>query len=128
MFDRIVAGVSRTDTAKSVGDQAVELANLLGSELHLVACYDPADLSDRPVDQHSESLLDAVAQRAVGKVETHVRSGEPAEAILDVARRNDADLIIVGNKGLHGARRVLGSVPKSVTLQASCAVMILATT
>ena len=52
------------------------------------------------------------------------RTGAPADAICEVATRVDADLIVVGNKGMRGVRRVLGSVPNSVAHQAPCAVLI----
>jgi nucleotide-binding universal stress UspA family protein len=45
-----------------------------------------------------------------------------------VATRVDADLVIVGNKGMRGARRVLGSVPNSIAHKAPCAVLIVDTT
>lgn len=47
---------------------------------------------------------------------------------MDVAEREKADLIVVGNKGMAGVRRVLGSVPNSVAHQAPCSVMIVQTT
>ena len=53
----------------------------------------------------------------------------PADAILDVAEERKADLIIVGNKGMTGAKRfLLGSVPNKVSHHAPCSVMIIRTT
>ena len=71
----------------------------------------------------------AVAVRAAGvEVETFAREGAPADAILDVAEERDADLIIVGNKGMTGARRfLLGSVPNRVSHHAPCSVLIVRT-
>jgi nucleotide-binding universal stress UspA family protein len=60
--------------------------------------------------------------------EVHAATGDPAEAIVRVATRIGADLIIVGNKGMRGARRVLGSVPNSIAHQAPCSVLIVDTT
>ena len=63
------------------------------------------------------------------EVETHAREGDPADAILDVAEEKDADLIVVGNKGMTGAKRfLLGSVPNKVSHHAPCSVMIIRTT
>ena len=63
------------------------------------------------------------------KVETHAREGDPADAILDVAEEQEADLIVVGNKGMTGAKRfLLGSVPNKVSHHAPCSVMIIRTT
>jgi len=56
---------------------------------------------------------------------THAREGEPADAILDVAEETGADLIVVGNKGMTGARRfLLGSVPNKISHHAPCGVLI----
>jgi nucleotide-binding universal stress UspA family protein len=57
-------------------------------------------------------------------VDTHAKAGSPADAICEVATDVQADLIVVGNKGMSGARRILGSVPNSVAHQAPCSVLI----
>ena len=57
------------------------------------------------------------------------RQGNPADAILDVAEEERADLIVVGNKGMAGARRfLLGSVPNKISHHAPCSVLIVRTT
>jgi nucleotide-binding universal stress UspA family protein len=62
-------------------------------------------------------------------VQTHPVEGDPAEAVLSVAEETKADLIVVGNKGMTGARRfVLGSVPNNVSHHAPCSVLIVRTT
>ena len=59
------------------------------------------------------------------EVETHAREGDPADAILDVAEEQEADLIVVGNKGMTGAKRfLLGSVPNKVSHHAPCSVLV----
>jgi nucleotide-binding universal stress UspA family protein len=60
-------------------------------------------------------------------VETYCVGQAAASAILDIAQSQDADLIVVGNRGMTGARRVLGSVPNSVAHGARCAVLIVPT-
>jgi nucleotide-binding universal stress UspA family protein len=59
---------------------------------------------------------------------THALPGDPAKAILTVAKEVGADLIVVGNKGMKGKGRFLGSVPNDVAHQASCAVLVASTT
>ena len=54
--------------------------------------------------------------------------GDPADTLLTVADEVHADLIVVGNKGMQGARRILGSVPNSVAHGAPCSVLIVDTT
>ena len=69
------------------------------------------------------------AQEAGVEVDTHPREGDPADAILDVAEEIGADLIVVGNKGMTGARRfLLGSVPNKISHHAPCSVYIVRTT
>ena len=69
------------------------------------------------------------SQEAGVEVETFAREGDPADAILDVAEERDADLIVVGNKGMTGAKRfLLGSVPNKVSHHAPCSVLIIRTT
>ena len=61
-------------------------------------------------------------------VETLAREGDPADSILDVAEEKEADLIIVGNKGMTGAKRfLLGSVPNKISHHAPCSVLIIRT-
>jgi len=84
-----------------------------------------------PSEDVDATLSDAadVVREAGLEVETFAREGDPADAILDVAEERDADLIVVGNKGMTGARRfLLGSVPNKVSHHAPCSVLIVRTT
>jgi nucleotide-binding universal stress UspA family protein len=65
----------------------------------------------------------------VAQIETYARVGDAADAILDVAEEHKCDLIVVGNKGMTGAKRfLLGSVPNKVSNHAPCSVLIIRTT
>ena len=79
-----------------------------------------------------EALLREVTDEAKESgvsIEGFAREGEPADALIDVAEEEDADLIVVGNRGMTGASRfVLGSVPNKVSHHAPCSVMIVRTT
>jgi nucleotide-binding universal stress UspA family protein len=81
-------------------------------------------------DSQVESILE---QAAAGvrlqnvKYQTHMSEGDPGDALLAVAKQVDADMIVVGNKGMQGARRVLGSVPNKVAHHAPCSVLIVST-
>jgi nucleotide-binding universal stress UspA family protein len=68
-----------------------------------------------------------VARETKVRTESHILPGDPAEAILQVAGEVDADLIVVGNRGMQGARRVLGSVPNTLSHHADCSVLIVQT-
>jgi nucleotide-binding universal stress UspA family protein len=147
MFGSIVVGTDGSDTAGEAVRQATELANAVGAKIHLVSAYEPVgnqrlreerqqvpeDMS-WAVNQREDvdaTLRDAAEsiQGAGVDVETYARQGDPADAILDVAEEKNADLIVVGNKGMSGAKRfLLGSVPNKVSHHAPCSVMIIRTT
>jgi nucleotide-binding universal stress UspA family protein len=147
VFGSIVVGTDGSDTAKEAVRQATELAQRVSSGLHLVSAYEPVPegrLRDErqqvPDDfqfmvnprEDVNALLkeagDAIARQGI-EVETHAREGDPADAILDVAEEKQAGLIVVGNKGMTGAKRfLLGSVPNKVSHHAPCSVMIIRTT
>ena len=84
-----------------------------------------------PREDVEATLRDAAeeVEEAGIEVETFAREGDPADAILDVAEERGADLIVVGNKGMTGAKRfLLGSVPNKVSHHAPCSVLIIRTT
>ena len=147
MFTRIVVGTDGSETAAEAVRQAVDLAKLAGARLSIVSAYAPIperkvkdQQRDAPADVQYEIgpredvnlVLDAAAADARKEgieVQTHPVEGDPAEAILNVAEETKADLIVVGNKGMTGARRfLLGSVPNNVSHHAPCSVIIVRTT
>ena len=147
MFGSIVVGTDGSDTANKAVAQAVELAKQVGAKLQLVSAYEPvsdarlreeaqqvpADLQwmVNPREDVDATLKEAAeaAEEAGVDVEVFARQGDPADAILDVAEETDAGLIIVGNKGMTGAKRfLLGSVPNKVSHHAPCSVLIIRTT
>jgi nucleotide-binding universal stress UspA family protein len=147
MFDTIVVGTDGSDTAREAVRQAAELAKTLGSNIHLVSAYEPVpdtrlreerqevpeDLQwmVNPREDVNATLEEASEElkQSGFEVQTHAREGDPADAILDVAEEQNANLIVVGNKGMTGAKRfLLGSVPNKVSHHAPCSVMIIRTT
>lgn len=138
MFDTVVVGADDSPTAAEAVRKAVELVKITAGKLHIVTAYKPQSFSSSSpeVDAHLKSLgsdalatsllaeLQSEARFAGIQVETHAKTGAPADAICEVAAEVNADLIVVGNKGMHGVRRVLGSVPNSVAHQAPCDVLI----
>ena len=147
MFGSIVVGTDGSETATEAVRQAADLAERLGAHVHLVSAYEPVPegrLRDerQQVPDDLQWMVnpreDVNATLEEGKkgleasgveVETHAREGDPADAILDVAEEQGADLIVVGNKGMTGAKRfLLGSVPNKVSHHAPCSVMIIRTT
>ena len=146
MFRSIVVGTDGSETADKAVDAAIELARLSGATLELVSAYEPvsnqrlrrearAVPSEMEWTIHRRAEVDETLQHAAERAEAagvrateHAREGDAADAILDVAEELGADLIVVGNKGMTGAKRfLLGSVPNKVSHHAPCAVMIIRT-
>jgi nucleotide-binding universal stress UspA family protein len=142
VFENIVVGTDGSETAAMAVKVAAELARQHGSVLHLVNAYkvpsggmavvgagtmaaaDPL-LSSAALKEAAEKVLAEAAQLAVGsKVEIHAVVGSPADVVITVAHEVGADLIVVGSKGMKGARRMIGSVPNSVAHNAPCHVLV----
>jgi nucleotide-binding universal stress UspA family protein len=147
LFKRIVVGTDGSETAAEAVRNAIELAKLSDAQLDIVSAYEPVS-SERLREEKVEAPGDVqyavgpredvnvtlegavgVAKQAGIEAQAHPREGDPADAILDVAEEVEADLIVVGNKGMTGARRfLLGSVPNNISHHAPCAVFIVRTT
>ena len=118
-----------------------------GAKVELVSAYEP--VSNQRLREESQQVPDDmqwmvnpredvdatlksacdVANEAGVETATYARQGDPADAILDVAEETKADLIVVGNKGMTGAKRfLLGSVPNKISHHAPCSVLIIRTT
>lgn len=144
MGESIVVGTDGSDSAKVAVDEAVRLAKALGATVHVVSAYRPLrgahvsgaaegaakvwqPLPDSQVESTLSQAAAAVRTREVA-VETHAVERDPVDALLDVATKVSANLIVVGSKGMHGARRLtLGNVPNQVSHRARCNVLIVAT-
>jgi nucleotide-binding universal stress UspA family protein len=141
--DRIVVGTDGSETAQQAVAEAVRLAKALGAELHVVTAFEPArgtKIVGAPegaakfwgplTNDVARSTIDDAASRirASGlEVEPHMVQKAPADALLDVASDVGASMIVVGNQGMSGVRRILGSVPNKVSHEATCNVLIVST-
>jgi nucleotide-binding universal stress UspA family protein len=139
MAQTIVVGTDGSEPAELAVREAIGIAARDGAELHIVTAFqDPAIFRER-IDSGAttfninlQEVGDSVAARAVHeaeaagvKVTSHAHEGHPAEAILDTASEQNADLIVVGSRGLSGVQRfLLGSVSQKVSEHAACNVMI----
>jgi nucleotide-binding universal stress UspA family protein len=146
MFRQIVVGTDGSETASKAVAQAAELAASVGSVLLIVSAFEPVggsrlreEVVQAPddvrwmvnpredVDATLATAIEVAEEKGVA-VRTFARQGDPADAILDVAEEEHADLIVVGNKGMTGAKRfLLGSVPNKVSHHAPCSVLIVRT-
>jgi nucleotide-binding universal stress UspA family protein len=147
VFASIVVGTDGSDTAKTAVRYAIDLARSLEARLQIVSAYEPTSesrlrdirLRAQPDEQWTVgpreevmALLEEAAEdaRLAGvQAETFARQGDAADAIIDVAEEQRCDLIVVGNRGMTGARRfLLGSVPNRISHHAPCSVLIVRTT
>ena len=94
---------------------------MLGAKLALVSVGEPL---------MSGIVLKDTAERLGGRrIETVALRGDPADRISAAAAEQDADLLVVGNKGMAGAKRfVFGAVPDRISHQAPRDVLIVRTT
>ncbi len=143
MFTTIVVGTDGSEPADAAVALAVGLARRIGAVVHLthVVKASPsgipvaqvgssiAVLGDPEMTREVQSAASAVLEKAAAcadgvKVEMHVASGSPADALIELAQKVDADLIVVGSKGMQGTHRLIGSIPNSVAHKAPCDVLI----
>ena len=148
MIRSIVVGTDGSETAMKAVQEAADLAAAVGATINIVSAYAPVSTQRlreekrrapeevqwqvTPREDVDAMLSEAERQvtgAGVGDVSTYAREGDPADAILDVAEEHGCDLIVVGNKGMTGAKRfLLGSVPNKVSHHAPCSVLIVRTT
>ncbi len=147
MFKTIVVGTDGSDASPRAVRLAAELAGATdGAVLHIVSVGKPsaagADSQPGPrgvprseLETDTTATLATVVHRAAQQVadtapgiETHARRGNPAEMLCELADQLGADLLVVGNRGMQGGRRFIGSVPNSVSHHAPCSVLIADTT
>lgn len=133
MYSTIVCGVMPAESALAAARQALGIAQAFGADLHLVTTFDGSSDPDQRAHggQVGRHEAETFLEREFGDYDfarAHAMPGNPASNILQVATEFDADLIVVGNRGMKGGHRVLGSVPNTVSHKADCAVLIVNTT
>lgn len=138
MFERILLAVDGSEHALHAARVAAELARAMKSEqLRIVICFDgiPSYLGepnleqmvDQKVLKANEVLRQAV--ESVGEVPAEIHTelieGDPAEAIIEVAKTRGSNVIVMGSRGLGRlAGLVLGSTSQKVVSHAPCPVLI----
>ena len=147
MTELILVGTDGSETASLAVTEAAGLAANLDAKLLILTAF--PSLADTKLGEHARDMpapkqwrsarraeaqevlstaVDSLGQSDIS-VETIAQEGDPAEAILRVAEKRQADIIVVGNKGMAGVKRfLLGSVPNKVAHHAPCSVFIVRTT
>ncbi len=148
-YRTVVVGTDGSESSLRAVARAGALSGVCGATLVIACAYLPGEPDDRELARAQDALRDEVyqvlgSQPAEEKVRTaaekahaagakEVRTvavmGSPVEALLDVVRREQADLLVVGNRGLNSIKgRLLGSVPADATRRSACDVLVVHTT
>jgi nucleotide-binding universal stress UspA family protein len=142
MISTVAVGTDGSATATEAVRMAAELARRFDARLVLVSAFQSSDRP--PMDRRAASPEVQWASSPMARVQeiltrtqeelrsdgiecsTRMDEGDPAEVLVRVAEECEADVVVIGNKGMH--RRVLGSVPNTVTHKAACSVLVVKTT
>ena len=144
MVQTVAVGTDGSDTADKAVEFALDFASRYGAKIVFISAYVPVPESrlarertevpedlqwtinpSEDVDATLRDCEERAEQRGL-RWASEAREGDPAKVLCELAASNDADVLVIGNKGMH--RRVLGSVPNSVSHNAPCSVLIVKTT
>jgi nucleotide-binding universal stress UspA family protein len=147
-YQTVVVGTDGSDSSYLAVDKAARIAADSGATLVIACAYHPArpDEVSRAADElgsdvayqvvgssPAEDSVRTAAERAkkqgATKIDTVVVDGEPVPTLTKVVTERDADLLVVGNRGLNTlAGRILGSVPSEAARKSKVDVLIVHTT
>jgi nucleotide-binding universal stress UspA family protein len=137
---RILLATDGSECADTAGRVAVDLANRSGAELDVVHAFEfvpPREYAGVALRLRSPGEFTKQGQRVLDEQVGRIREmggevadarlcvGSPADQILCRAEASEADLIVVGRRGLGGVKRLLmGSVSEGVVQHARCPVLV----
>jgi nucleotide-binding universal stress UspA family protein len=144
MYEVIVVGTDGSERAAKATNEAFALAKITGAKVHVVHAIrlvamasagfgDPSAIATANADarDHGDHICAqavAEAERHGVPVEVHNVDGDPGDMIVKVAEAVHADLVVIGNRGMTGVKRlVLGSVPNKVSHHCPCSLLIVDT-
>lgn len=131
----IIVGTDGTETAERAIDRAGQMARALGAAVHVLSAFsdDKTPLvgagkqGDRKhAEQHVARAQERLREQGLEST-PHLTNQEPGRALVAIADEEGAQMIVVGNHGMAGPRRILGSVPNYVSHHATCDVLIVST-
>ncbi len=148
MYERIVVGTDGSATATKAVEAAASIAGDHGARLHIVVAFsgrqtmrERADMEEAPDGDRWRLLPGPAAERTAERaasvaretaggvvdVNVHCMLARPVEAIIDLAQQVEADLVVVGNRGMNGPGRIFGSIPRAVSHRSPCDVLVVDT-
>ncbi|WP_342765334.1 universal stress protein [uncultured Methanobrevibacter sp.] len=139
MYTKILVPTDGSEFAKKAQKHALFLANVTGAEIVAVTVTENNFVNGLPLDDEVYQLNQILKERSEENLKefdklneddlkiTHViKEGSPAKCILEVAKDEDVDLIVMGSSGKSGFDRfIMGSVADKVVNSAKCAVLII---
>lgn len=144
MYASIVVGTDGSSSAGTAVTHAAMLAAMSGAHLHIATTAPRIPVIASPegiVDlsgwgDASEEIVRAALESATvlageagAASTTYALTGDPADALLSLCEQVDADLLVVGNRGMHGVSRfLLGSVSSRCAHHADRSLLIVHTT
>ena len=138
MYKKILVPTDGSDFAKKAQKHALFLAKVSGAEIVAVSVTENNFVNGLPLDDEVYQLNQILKEKSEENLMefdklneddlkiTHViREGSPAKAILEVAKEEEIDLIVMGSSGKSGFDRfIMGSVADKVVNSAKCAVLV----
>ncbi len=144
MIKTVAVGTDGSETAAKAVEFALDLASRYEAKIVFLSAYRPVS-EDRlkreardapedvqwqinPAEDVEPALREAeeAAQERGLKSTSEAKEGEASKVLVELASKHGADLLVIGNKGM--SRKVLGSVPNTVSHKADCSVVIVKTT
>jgi universal stress protein A len=136
-YQHILAAIDFSAENDLIVEKAAELANQNGAQLSLIYVVAPIgviyaeeiplptefDLEERLVTQAQEKLEALLGNHQIDGAQTLVKTGTPKKEIVQAAREQAVDLIVIGSHGRHGIQLVLGSTANAVLHTADCDVL-----
>jgi nucleotide-binding universal stress UspA family protein len=145
MYKKILVGLDGSKHGIDAAQSAINLAKTFGAELHLLTVTRPFKVTPKlrqfleaenllgepkyVMDEMTNSIVseakDLATKAGLENVKAAVREGKPARTLLDYARGNGIDLIVVGSRGIGELdAALLGSVSQKISMLSECTVMV----
>ena len=144
MIGTVAVGTDGSDTAAKAVEFALDLASRYEAKIVFLSAFKPVS-EDRlkreardapedvqwqinPAEDVEPALRDAedTARERGLDAKSEAKEGDPGKVLVELASKHSADVLVIGNKGMQ--RKVLGSVPNTVSHKADCSVIIVKTT
>ena len=145
-YRKVVVGTDGSESSMRAVDRAGQLASGEQATLIIACAYVPADsrsvshaadqlgddayqiLGDNPAEDIVRTARDRAVAAGATSIQMRTVKGAPVDSLVKLADEEQADLLVVGNKGMASLTgRLLGSVPSDAARRARCDVLIVHT-